>query len=70
MKKRREMTAWYGRLEDAERYPDVRYWQSQPHEVVFDAVWEMVVDAHRMKGEDLSESRLQRSVGGFRQRGS
>jgi hypothetical protein len=68
MTKKREMTAWYGKLEDAEKYPDVRYWQSQPHEVVFDAVWEMVVAAHKMKGEDLSESRLQRSTGSFHKR--
>ena len=70
MKQKCEMTAWYGRLEDAEKYPDVKYWQSQPHEVVFDAVWQMVVDAHKMKGEDLSESRLQRSVGGLYKRTS
>lgn len=70
MKQKRELTAWYGRIEEAERYPDVEYWRSQPHEVVFDTVWQMVVDAHQMKGEDLSESRLQRSVGGLHQRRS
>lgn len=70
MKKRPGYTAWYGKLEDAEKYPDVKYWQSQPHQVVFDAVWEMVVDAHKMKGEDLSESRLQRTVGGLYKRES
>ena len=64
--KKREIKVWYGRLEDAEKYPDVKYWRSQPDEIVFDAVWQMVVDAHAMKGEDLSESRLQRSVGGLR----
>ena len=66
----RKLTAWYGRLEDAEQYPDVSYWQSQPDEVVFDAAWQMVVDAHEMKGEDLRESRLQRTVGGLYRRES
>ncbi|KXJ98419.1 MAG: hypothetical protein UZ17_ACD001002774 [Acidobacteria bacterium OLB17] len=68
MKQERKMTAWYGRLKDAEKYPDIEYWRAQPHEVVFDTVWQMVVEAHLMKGEDLSESRLQRSIGGFHKR--
>ena len=65
MKTKRKFTEWYGKLEDAEKYPDVKYWRSLPHDVVFDTVWQMVVDAHAMKGEDLSESRLQRSIGGL-----
>jgi hypothetical protein len=68
MNRKGDFTAWYGRIEDAEKYPDIVYWRSQPHEVVFDTVWQMVVEAHLMKGEDLSESRLQRSIGGLRQR--
>ncbi len=66
--KKREIKVWYGRLEDAEKYPDVKYWQSQSDEVIFDAAWQMVVDAHAIKGEDLRESRLQRSVGGLHRR--
>ena len=34
----------------------------------FDAAWEMVIEAHQIKGEDISESRLQRTVGGFQRR--
>lgn len=62
MTQKREIKIWYGRLEDAEKYPDVRYWQSQPDEKKFEMAWKMVIDAHAMKGEDLSESRLQRTV--------
>ena len=68
MKKQREMTVWYGRREDAERYPDVAYWQSQPDEKKFEAAWQMVIEAYRIKGEDISELRLQRSVGGLQRR--
>ncbi len=63
--KKREIKVWYGRHEDAEKYPDVKYWRKQPDEVIFDAAWQMVVDAHALKGENLSESRLQRTVGGL-----
>jgi hypothetical protein len=28
----REIKIWYGKLEDAERFPDLKYWQSQPTE--------------------------------------
>ena len=68
MPKKRDIKIWYGRIEDAEPYPDVRYWQSQPDHAKFEAAWQMVIDAHAMKGEDISESRLQRSVASFQRR--
>lgn len=64
----RTITEWYGRLEDAELFPDLVYWQAQDDKTKFDAVWEMVLEAHLIKGEDLRESRLQRTVGGLQQR--
>ena len=64
----RNITIWYGRLQDATQYPDLTYWQEQSDETRFDAAWEMVVEAHAIKGEDLSESRLQRSVASFQRR--
>jgi hypothetical protein len=64
----RHVSIWYGKLEDAPRYPDLAYWQSQSDQIKFDAAWEMVVEAHAIKGEDLSESRLQRSVASFQRR--
>ena len=63
--KKRDIKIWYGKLEDAERYPDVAYWQSQPDAKKFDAAWQMVLEAYAIKGEDISELRLQRSVGGL-----
>jgi hypothetical protein len=66
MKKQREMTVWYGRREDAERYPDVAFWQSQPDAKKFEATWQMVIEAYAMKGFDVSQSRMDKSVGGLR----
>lgn len=63
---KRKIKAWYGRIEDAERYPDVKYWQSQPGERKFEAAWQMVIDAYAMKGIDISKSRMDKSVGGMR----
>ncbi len=64
----RTLTEWYGRLEDAEPFPEIRYWQAQSDAAKFAAVWEMVLEAHQLKGEDLSESRLQRTIGGLQRR--
>lgn len=66
--KNRDIKVWHGKLSDAPRYPDVPYWQSRPDEEKFAAAWKMVLDAYELKGEDLSESRLQRSVAGFQRR--
>lgn len=66
--KEREIKVWYGRLEDAERFPDMKYWRGQSTDMIFDTAWEMVVEAHALKGEDLRESRLQRSIASFRKR--
>lgn len=66
----RVVTEWYGRQEDAELFPDLSYWLSQDDAAKFEAAWEMVIEAHQIKGEDISESRLQRTVGGLQRRTS
>jgi hypothetical protein len=48
---KREIKIWYGKLEDAERFPDLKYWQSQPTEKIFDTAWEIVLEAHALKGD-------------------
>jgi len=67
---KREIKIWYGKLEDAERFPDMKYWRSQPTKKIFDTAWDMVLEAHALKGEDLRESRLQRSIASFQKRKS
>ena len=64
----RNISIWYGKLEDAERFPDLEYWQQQNDATKFAVAWEMVIEAHAIKGEDLSESRLQRSIASFQRR--
>jgi len=51
-----------GRLEDADRSFDIEFWQRQDSNARFAAAWEMVVTAHKHKGRDAAELRLQRSV--------
>ena len=65
---KRNITVWYGRLEDAEKFPDLQYWPAQSDAAKFAAAWDMVVEARALRGEDLSESRLHRFVAGFQRR--
>lgn len=52
----------YGKLEDMDDSFDLEFWQSQPATAIFDAAWEMVVFAHKLKGGKEDELRFQRSV--------
>jgi len=66
MTKKRNIKVWYGKIEDAERYWAVKYWQAQSDDAKFEAAWQMVIEAHAIKGDDVSESGLQRNIGGLR----
>lgn len=68
--KKREIKIWYGKLEDAEKYPDLKFWQKQSDDAKFAAAWQMVLEAHELKGENLRESRLSRTVANFERRAS
>ena len=63
----RVITEWYGKLEDAGLFPDLDYWREQGDDAKFKTA-EMVIEAHQVKGEDLRESRLQRTVASFQRR--
>ena len=54
-----------GRLEDLDRSFDYLYWQNQPAKARFDATWELIVHAFRVKGQDVRQLRLQRTVESF-----
>jgi hypothetical protein len=54
-----------GKLKDMDRSFDLKFWQAQPPKVRFDAVWEMIVHYAKVKGEDVRQLRLQRSVTHF-----
>ena len=54
-----------GRLEDLDRSFDIEFWQSQTPQARFQAAWEMVLYVAQIKGIDVRQLRLQRSVENF-----
>lgn len=54
-----------GKLEDLDRSFDIKFWQSQPPKARFDATWELIVHAMKVKGRDVRQLRLQRLVTNF-----
>ena len=54
-----------GQLNDLDRSFDLAYWQRQSAKAKFDATWELIVHAYRVKGHDVRQLRLQRSVENF-----
>jgi hypothetical protein len=56
----------YGKLADHDRSFDIAFWLSQPAKARFDAAWELIVHASKVKGIDPSALRMQRSVEAYR----
>ena len=54
-----------GRIEDLDRSFDIQFWQNQTPQSRFAATWELIVHAWRVKGHDVRQLRLQRSVETF-----
>jgi hypothetical protein len=54
-----------GKIADLDRTFDLQFWQAQTSRARFDAAWEMIVFAWRMKGNDVCQLRLHRSVETF-----
>jgi hypothetical protein len=54
-----------GKLKDMDRSFDLNFWQAQPAKARFDASWELVVHYMKVKGRDICQLRLQRSVTNF-----
>lgn len=54
-----------GKLSEMDRSFDLQFWQAQPSAVRFQASWELVVHYGRVKGLDVHQLRLQRSVENF-----
>jgi hypothetical protein len=55
----------HGKLSELDRSFDLEFWQDQPAQAKFDAVWEMIVHASKVKGIDVRQLRLQRAVEAF-----
>lgn len=56
-----------GKLAELDRSFDLKFWQSQPPNIRFTAAWELIQHASRVKGNDVCQLRLQRSVETFQQ---
>lgn len=54
-----------GKLEELDRSFDLQFWQAQKEADRFAAAWELVIHAYIIKGKDVSELRLQRTVENF-----
>lgn len=54
-----------GKIEDLDRSFDIQFWQAQGDAAKFDAAWELVTTAWELKGRNLHELRLQRTVEHF-----
>lgn len=54
-----------GRIQDLDRSFDLEFWQSQTPQARFDATWELIAHAYKVKGNDVRQLRLERSVESF-----
>jgi hypothetical protein len=54
-----------GKLQDLDRSFDLEFWRAQPESARFSAAWELVVQAAKIKGWDVSQLELQRTVEHF-----
>ena len=62
---RKEFMERRGKIEDLDRSFDIEFWQKQTAQARFDAAWTLVVHAARVKGLDVRQLRLQRTVENF-----
>jgi hypothetical protein len=62
MKSNRKITARLIRMKDDDRSFDLEFWQQAGAEARFAAAWQMVLDMLIIRGEDVDQFRLQRSV--------
>lgn len=57
-----------GKIGQMDRSFDLKSWQAQPAKARFDASWELIVHYMKVKGRDVRQLRLQRSVTYFQRR--
>ena len=54
-----------GKIEDLDRSFDLEFWQAQSPQARFSAAWELILFASQVKGQDVRQLRLHRSVESF-----
>jgi hypothetical protein len=55
----------HGRMSELDRKFDIEYWQRLGPAAIFEAAWQMVVDAHSRELGNLDALRLRRTVEHF-----
>lgn len=65
---RRPVMERFVRLEEQDRTFDIQFWQAQSSSARFEAAWQLAVLAHRRKGVNGRQFRLQRTVENFQRR--
>jgi hypothetical protein len=51
---RTDFTEHKGKLQNLDGSFDLKFWQSQPAQVRFNATWDLIVHAAKVKGTELS----------------
>jgi len=64
----KELMESYKKLGTDDGQFDVIFWQKQGEEAIFRAVSEMISDTQLLRGENVIEPRLQKSVESFRKK--
>ena len=54
-----------GKIQELDRSFDLAFWQNQSPQARFSAAWELIIHASKVKGQDVRQLRLQRSVEAF-----
>lgn len=54
-----------GKLNELDRSFDLKFWQAQSATARFQATWELIQHAWKVKGNDVRQLRLQRAVESF-----
>jgi hypothetical protein len=67
---RTDFSEKHGKLAELDRSFDLNFWQAQPAPARFAAAWELIAHAYRIKGGDVRQLRLQRSVEAFQRQPS
>ncbi len=62
---RKNFVERYGKIDQMDRSFDLNFWQAQMPTARFDASWELIVHYMKVKGQDVRQLRLQRSVENF-----
>ena len=55
----------YRKIREEKEDFDIQFWQSQGDQAIFDAALEMVIDYLILRGENVNEPRLQRTIESF-----